>query len=171
MFSTLFNWLYFDLKGVSIYFQVCFQSCLLQICCMWERVKTKRWLPKNADQHYECTCCFVYLSCCFDHLSHIKQICSSRLWKHIGTYINKNLAKWRYYYWHKVENICQKKSQSSQKSSAAEATWRVSLWESVKCVYKKSWIVRESVNHVVANRTHSGISEFTNSPMSELILL
>ena len=33
--------LYFHLKGVSNYFLVCFQSRLLQMCCMWERVKEK----------------------------------------------------------------------------------------------------------------------------------
>ena len=32
--------LYFQLKGVSSLFRVRMQSCLLQMCCMWERVKT-----------------------------------------------------------------------------------------------------------------------------------
>ena len=38
--STRFNLSYFNLKGVSKIFQVCFQSCQLHSCCMWERVKT-----------------------------------------------------------------------------------------------------------------------------------
>ena len=31
--------LYFHLKGVSNSFRVCIQSCLRQICCMWEQTR------------------------------------------------------------------------------------------------------------------------------------
>ena len=38
MFSTLFNYYTFICK-VFIVLPICFQSRLLQMCCMWERVK------------------------------------------------------------------------------------------------------------------------------------
>ena len=49
-----FHLLYFHLKKVSKFFWVCFQSRLLQICCMWEMVKelfplTKPQLLKKAQ--------------------------------------------------------------------------------------------------------------------------
>ena len=40
MFLTLVQLLYLYLKGVSNFVQVCFQSCLLQICCMWKGLKS-----------------------------------------------------------------------------------------------------------------------------------
>ena len=49
MISTIFSNYTFIYKGIFTFFSTCFQSRLLQICYMWERVEVLTRNPKGGN--------------------------------------------------------------------------------------------------------------------------
>ena len=92
LFSTMifipFNKYTFIFRDFSyLFLQRCFQSLLLQICCMWENVEKNNSISWELPVHtgYPLT------------LSHIQQFCSRRLSKHPGKN-RENTHIWSYNY-------------------------------------------------------------------------
>ena len=86
--------------------QIVFKSSLLQICCMWDRVKFTNSKEKTVQPLFLAWIIFVMWCCSFNPFSHTTNLQQTTL-KHLNKDM-ESLPKWRHTYWTELKTLCQK---------------------------------------------------------------